>query len=232
MSYNFYLLYIVAGILGEHVARAFLPPSYRSTFSSKLAAVDPNLFFFNYGAETSLAAAAAEADPNTLVYKVYTIKIQIHCQDSNIKTVHVATHVQNSGLVAIQSSFLNTFSFRLVGGLAGNLLAAAVVTFVTANFKQAAKSFKEKQQPSTWEWPGLKKGQQPSSDDDSKSPVVYDGELYDKPKRRVISNEAWLKLVLCVFIGSINTWKYGFFLVTSHLLFPSIPYSPLLSSQT
>ena len=101
----------------------------------------------------------------------------------------VDTNSLQAGLVAMQSSFLNTFSFRLVGSVLGNLLAGAVATFITINLTRFKLGASKKKQNSL--------------------PTIYDenSAVYDRSNRS-ISSEAWIKLLLCLFIDLVGDTSF------------------------
>ena len=108
-------------------------------------------------------------DPNLFYYNVDPSVIQQTNDAHNLS-------------IGIMSMF-NTFAYRLVGSLLGNLLAGAAVTFITLNLPRIFKI-------NTSHSNDL-------SNISTRSSTSKTGSLSNK----IIPAEGWLKLLLCLFIG-------------------------------
>lgn len=109
-------------------------------------------------------------DPNLFFYNVDPSVIQQTTDANNLSI----------GLTAM----FNTFSYRLVGSLVGNLLAGAAVTFITLNLPKIFGSNRTS-----------------SNTDTSDISTISRSTNRTGSKSKTIPAEGWLKLLLCLFIG-------------------------------
>lgn len=121
-------------------------------------------------------------DPNTVVSSV---------SDSNT--------IQD-GIAAFESSFISSFKYRVIGGVAGTLLAGVAFTTLSVGFTRLI-------------WKSDNKRTKATSTDISNKGKKKDSKVVDDIKMKPsIPPEAWIKLVLCLAVdlgGDVSTLVPG-----------------------
>lgn len=126
-------------------------------------------------------------DPNNLFY--YNVQADQISSDSGSSLANGIITGLGEGFDSMQSSFFHSLSFRLIGSLIGNLLAASVFAYISLS---ASNIFKEKIM----------------NKEKKDSPKLESFPLDETKSSKIITSEAWLKLFACIFIDFIGDTSY------------------------